>query len=81
MKKLFVRVVTSKPFVAASAACASVVAFAAEGDGATGVTSALVTPYITEGKTQIVAVLTAGAVIMGAFFVWGLIKRALNRSK
>lgn len=80
MKNLFSHVIRSKPFMAACAACASVAAFA-EGEATTGITSALVTPYITEGKTQIVAVLTAGAVIMGAFFVWGLIKRALNRSK
>ena len=59
---------------------ASASAFA-EGEVTSGITSQLVTPYITDGKTQILAVLTAGAVIVGAFFVWGLIKKALNRSK
>lgn len=43
--------------------------------------ASLVTSYITDGKEQIVAVLTAGAAIVGAFFIWGLIKKALNRSK
>ena len=62
------------------AVCAAV--GSALADGATsGVTSTLVTDYITDGKAQIVAVLTAGAAIVGAFFVWGLIKRALRASK
>lgn len=75
MKKLFNRLAVA----GAAVACCVGSAFA---EGATsGVTSAIVTDYITDGKTQIIAVLTAGAAIVGAFFVWGLIKKALNRSK
>lgn len=70
-----------KSTLALAIASASAVALAEGAAEATGVTSALVTDYITEGKTQIVAVLTAGAVIVGAFFVWGLVKKALNRTK
>lgn len=70
-----------KSSLALAFASASAVALAEGAAGATGITSDLVTTYITEGKTQIIAVLTAGAVIVGAFFVWGLIKKALNRSK
>lgn len=61
-------------------AATSVVAFA-EGEGGGSVTADLVTSYIEDGKGEIVTVLTAGAAIVGAFFIWGLIKKALNRSK
>lgn len=74
MKKLFRKAVICGG-VLCSAACS---AFAADG---ADVTADLVTTYITSGKTQVVTVLTAGAAIVGAFFVWGLIKRALRSSK
>lgn len=76
----FLKFLRSKVALAGVVATCGVASALAEGTG-TGVTSALVTDYITEGKTQIIAVLTAGAVIMGAFYVWGLIRRALNKSK
>ena len=73
------RKLLNKTTLALAAAFCSVAAFA---EGATsGVTSAIVTDYITDGKAQLIAVLTAGAAIVGAFFVWGLIKKALNKSK
>lgn len=56
-------------------------AFAEGESGSGGVTSALLTDYITQGQTEVVTLLTAGAAIVGAFFIWGLIKKALNRSK
>lgn len=64
-------------------AVASSVCALAEGEAGAGqsVTADLVTQYITDGKTEIITVLTAGAAIVGAFFIWGLIKKALNRSK
>lgn len=74
MKKLM-----HKAVVAGGAICATMGAALAE--GASEVDASLVTTYITSGKTQIVTVLTAGAAIVGAFFVWGLIKRALRSSK
>lgn len=67
-------------FTVASVATSAVAL--AEGDGgATSITAELVTSYIEDGKGEIFAVLTAGAAIVGAFFIWGLIKKALNRSK
>lgn len=74
MKNLFNRLAV------ASAAVAGTVG-SALAEGAQEVDASLVTSYITTGKAQIVTVLTAGAAIVGAFFVWGLIKKALNRSK
>lgn len=71
---------SSKALTTAAGVLATCAAFA-EGGEASGISATLVTPYITDGKTQIVAVLTAGAVIVGAFFVWRLIKKALNASK
>lgn len=68
-----------KALVSGGAVCAAVGSVLAE--GASEVDASLVTTYITSGKTQIVTVLTAGAAIVGAFFVWGLIKRALRSSK
>lgn len=73
MNRLFNRLA-----VAGGALGATLTSAFAEGSEITG---SLVTPFITDGKTQIVTVLTAGAAIVGAFFVWGLIKKALNRSK
>jgi len=67
--------------VALCTALTSVAAFAEDALTGTGISADLVTPYITEGKTAIIAVLTAGAVIVGAFYIWGLIKRAVYRSK
>lgn len=76
MRKMFSNIRNSKAVVAVSGALASGVAMA---EGATsGVDATLVTSYITDGKTQVIAVLTAGAAIVGAFFVWGLIKRPLT---
>ena len=71
---------SSKLFALAAGVLCTCAAFA-EGEVTSGVTSTLVTPYITDAKTQVLAVLTAGAVIVGAFFVWRLIKKALNSSK
>lgn len=69
---------SSKPFMMAAGVLGTCAAFA---EGATsGVAATLVTDYITDGKTQVIAVLTAGAVIVGAFFVWRLIKKALNKT-
>lgn len=45
-----------------------------------GVETAM-TGYITTAQTSIVTVLTAGAVIVGCFFLWKVLKRALNSSK
>lgn len=70
---------SSKALMTAAGVLGTCAAFA-EGE-TSGVAATLVTPYITDGKTQIIAVLTAGAVIVGAFFVWRLIKKALNASK
>ena len=50
-------------------------------EGASEVSSSLVTTFINDGKSQVVSVLSAGAAIVGAFFIWGLIKRALRASK
>lgn len=77
MKKLLF----SKPVMAVAGALGACGAAFAEDPVTSGVTSQIVTPYITDAKTQILAVLTAGAVIVGAFFVWRLIKKALNASK
>lgn len=82
MKKIlsFFKGVGGKVSLALACMATSAIALA-EGEQTSGVTSTLVTPYITDGKTQILAVLTAGAVIVGAFFVWGLVKKALKSSK
>lgn len=71
----------SKLAVLGGALASSVCAFAEGEVGGQQVDASLVTQYITDGKQEIVTVLTAGAAIVGAFFVWGLIKKALNRSK
>ena len=39
------------------------------------------TSYITTAATGIGTVLSAGAVIVGAFYVWRVVKRALGASK
>ena len=39
------------------------------------------TSYITTAATGIGTILTAGAVIVGAFYVWRVVKRALGASK
>lgn len=75
------KVSCSKPVAALAGVVASASAFA-EGEVSSGIDAGtMLVPYITDGKTQVITLLTAGAAIVGAFFVWGLIKKALNRSK
>lgn len=77
MKKLF-----NRALVCGGALVGTMGVALAEGEAAAGEVSAtLLTPFIDSGKTEVVTLLTAGAAIVGAFFVWGLIKKALNRSK
>lgn len=51
---------------------------------AVGVASAenagAITTYITNASGELSTVLTAGAGIVGAFFVWRIVKKALNKS-
>ena len=39
------------------------------------------TGVITPASTSVVAILTAGVVIIAAFFIWKVLKRALNGAK
>lgn len=39
------------------------------------------TGVITPASTSVVAILTAGVVIVAAFFIWRVLKRALNGAK
>lgn len=70
----------------ASTAMGALPVLAAEGQApdasavATQMANAL-TPYATAAQTAMVTVLTAGAVIVGGFFIWRVLKRALGASK
>lgn len=41
----------------------------------------VIVPYTTAAQTAMVSVLTAGVVIVGGFFIWRVLKRALGASK
>lgn len=41
----------------------------------------VLTPYASAAQVAMVTVLTAGAVIVGGFFIWRVLKRALGASK
>ena len=41
----------------------------------------VLTPYASAAQTAMVTILTAGAVIVGGFFIWRVLKRALGASK
>lgn len=53
----------------------------AAGENPLSAVETAMTGYITTAQTSIVTVLTAGAVIVGCFFLWKILKRALNSSK
>lgn len=86
----FLEKINRKAVVASGFALSALMSFA-EGEGGnvgeiSGLNNAkldstLVADYITNGKNQIVAVLTAGAVIVACFYIWRLIKKALNATK
>lgn len=53
-------------------------------EGSSDVFSAVVTAMegqITSASTHVITILTAGVAIVGAFYVWRVIKRALGASK
>jgi len=58
---------------------ASVAAFA-EGEVTLPIDASSFTGYINAGKTAIVSVLTAGAVIMVCFVSWKWLKKAFNKA-
>lgn len=39
------------------------------------------TGYVDQGKTVVITILTAGLVIVAAFFIWRLIKKGISAAK
>ena len=80
---------TRKKLGTAALAVGSSLAVLAEGEAANATTPSVIasnletafTGVITPASNSVVAILTAGVVIVAAFFIWRVLKRALNGAK
>ena len=71
----------NKLIVAATSLASAIPVLAAEGDNPLSTVETKMTSYITAAGSSIVTILTAGAVIVGSFYLWRVLKRALSASK
>lgn len=72
-----------KKLTTAMVALATAVPVFAEGESPSGMSAieSTLKGYIESAGTSVVSLLTAGAVIVGAFYLWRVLKRALGASK